>query len=128
MLESSPFGIVLLESSLATDSVMRCRGASSGGGTVAEPVSLLRFLEGVDIESGVSASDCWMSGSRRERSLRFEEAGMVHEAACSRTRAYVEGQLRGMGESRKAAELKEMVAEKEWRGELGIGLAEWWWC
>lgn len=48
--------------------------------------------------------------------------------ALTRTRAYVEGQLRGMGESRKAAELKEMVAEKEWRGELGIGLAEWWWC
>lgn len=39
----------------------------------------LRFLEGVAIDSGVSASDCCCrSSSLRERSLLLEDAGILH--------------------------------------------------
>lgn len=48
-------------------------------GRVAVKHTRLRFLEGVDIDSGVSASDggCG-SGSLRERSFLLEEGGIVH--------------------------------------------------
>jgi hypothetical protein len=93
-----PLGSVALESLLATDSVMRARGAVSGAAGCSAPFSCgcecrplsaesgefptrLRLREGVAIESGVSASDCCCgSGSRRERrpTLLLDEGGILH--------------------------------------------------
>lgn len=91
---SPPLGSVVLESLLATDSVMRVRGGSGAavaGGSWAAPfncaseykfaatlvvlglLTRLRLREGV--ASGVSGSDCCWASLRERRLLRVD---MVH--------------------------------------------------
>jgi hypothetical protein len=100
MLSRSPLlGSVVLESLLATDSVMRVRGGSAAAAASWVPFSCmrcecsdrevelllwllltrLRLREGVAMESGVSASDCCASATSlpRVRRLRLLEGGIV---------------------------------------------------
>jgi hypothetical protein len=99
-------GSVVLESLLATDSVMRARGGSAAAAASWVPfncgdcessdreaallrglglLTRLRLREGVAIESGVSASECCCASSTslpRVRRLRLLEGGMSAVCLC----------------------------------------------